>query len=78
MFTEYSKKVECNFKWYFFDVKKAKNGDVYIKITLNEAKHGEEKRNTVMIFQDHFDEVFPVLEEVIKFAKENKTPKKEV
>jgi hypothetical protein len=75
MFTEFSKKVECNFKWYFFDVKKAKTGDVYIKITLDELKSGKKERNTVIIFQDHFDEVYPVLVEALKFAKENRNPK---
>ncbi len=71
MFKEYSKKVECNFKWYFFDVKKSQKGDVYLKITLDEAKYGEEKRNTVLIFQDHFKEVFPALVEAMKYAVHN-------
>jgi|WetSurMetagenome_2_1015567.scaffolds.fasta_scaffold28197_2 hypothetical protein len=72
MFIEFSKKVECNFKWYYIDVKKSNRGDIYIKLTLDEAKYGEEKRSIDIIFEDHFDKVFPVLEEAMKYAQQNK------
>ena len=43
MFQEYSKKVQCNSRDYTFDVRKTNQGDVYIKMTLDEKRDGEEK-----------------------------------
>ena len=73
MVKEYSKKVECNLKTYYFDVKESQNGDIYVKITMIESKTSEEKRNKIIFFQDHFDKIYPVLVEALKYAKDNKS-----
>jgi hypothetical protein len=72
MFQDLSKKVQCNQKDYYFDVRKSSQGDVYIKMTFDEKRNGEEKRNTILIFEDNFDKVFPVLVETFKYANQNR------
>jgi hypothetical protein len=41
-------------------------------MTFDEKRNGEEKRNTILIFEDNFDKVFPVLVETFKYANQNR------
>jgi len=75
MFQDYSKKVQCNSRDYSFNVRKTNQGEVYIKMTSDEKRDGEEKRNTILLFENNFDKVFPVLVEAFKYANQNRKNK---
>jgi hypothetical protein len=68
---EFSKKVECFSKIYYFDVKKSVQDNAYLKITCEEFKDGEKTRNNIFIFEDHYYEIIPVLVESLKFLKDS-------
>lgn len=69
MSTEFSKKVECFSKIYYFDVKKSVQDNAYLKITCEEFRNDEKSRNDIFIFEDHYYEIVPVLVEALKFLK---------
>jgi len=69
MSSEFSKKVECVSKIYYFDVKKSVRDNSYLKITCEEFKNDEKFRNDIFIFEDHYYEIVPVLVEALKFLK---------
>jgi|WetSurMetagenome_2_1015567.scaffolds.fasta_scaffold345456_2 hypothetical protein len=71
MFTEFSKKVVCNTKIYYFDVKKSVQDNIYLKMTCEEFKNKETIRNDIFIFEDHYNEIIPVLVEALKYVKDN-------
>lgn len=50
-----SQTLKCKGKTYFFDVKKAQNGYLYLQITESRISGNEKKRNTVIIFEDDID-----------------------
>jgi hypothetical protein len=51
----YSTKLPTKSQTYFFDVKKAKNGNRYITITQSRIWDGKPIRNSVIIFEDQIE-----------------------
>ena len=62
----YSKNIKAGGRTYFFDIRKTKSGDKYIHITESKQENGECVRNNIVIFHEHIDEFFKILNEVKK------------
>jgi hypothetical protein len=60
----YSKNIKAGGRTYFFDIRKTKSGDKYIHITESKQENGEWIRNNIVIFQEHADEFFKILNEI--------------
>jgi hypothetical protein len=64
----YGQMVKAGNKTYFFDVKKASNGNNYLTIAESyKNQKGEKVVNRILMFKDHFSEFVGALEEVKKF-----------
>ncbi len=61
--TVFSATVKAKGRVYFFDIKKARNGNRYLTIVDAWIKDGQKTRNTVTLFSDQATEFFKVLEE---------------
>lgn len=65
-----SQTLKAGGKTYFFDVKKAKNGNNYLTISETWKKpDGEAVRNRLMLFSDYIGEFSAALAEAEKFLK---------
>lgn len=66
-------KVPASDRTYFFDVKEAKNGSPYLVVSQSKKnKEGKFERQSIMVFQDHFQEVFDAIKKVApKFGVNN-------
>lgn len=60
----YSKNIKAGGRTYFFDIRKTKSGEKYIHITESRQENGEWVRNNIVIFHDHVDEFFKILDEI--------------
>jgi len=60
----YSKNIKAGGRTYFFDIRKTKSGDKYIHITESKQENGEWVRNNIVIFHEHIDEFFKILNEI--------------
>lgn len=56
----YSKKLSAGKRTYFFDLKKAKDGSVYLVIT----EQKEDRRNSVMVFEERLGDFISALQDV--------------
>ena len=58
-------KVPASDRTYFFDVKEAKNGKKFLVVSeTKKNKEGKFDRQSIMIFQDHFQEVYEAMKKV--------------
>ncbi len=65
-----SQVIKAGGKTYFFDVKKAKNGNNYLTISETWKKpDGESVRNRLMIFSDHLNDFMAALQNTEKYLK---------
>ncbi len=60
----YSKNIKAGNRTYFFDIRKIKSGEKYIHVTESRQENGEWIRNNIVIFHDHVDEFFKILDEI--------------
>lgn len=66
----HSQMVKAGGKNYFFDVKKASNGNNYLSVTESYLKKdGEKVSNRLIIFKDHMAEFEGALDEAKKFLQ---------
>lgn len=62
-----SMQVKVGKKFYFFDVKQAKNGNKYLQITESRLEpNGERIRNSITVFPDHLAEFKMRFDEIIE------------
>ncbi|MSP12829.1 MAG: DUF3276 family protein [Chloroflexi bacterium] len=68
MAEETSKVVKAGKRTYFFDVKKAKNGEPYLIVTESRfAGEGKEReRSSILVFPDAIDDVVQAMDEIAK------------
>lgn len=52
----YSQELKTKGKMYFFDVKEAKNGAKYVRISENWMKNGQQFRGTVTVFKEQLED----------------------
>ncbi len=58
-------KVPARDRTYFFDVKEAKNGKKYLVFSETRLnKEGKFDRQRIMVFQDHFQEIYEAMKKV--------------
>ncbi|MFN4319909.1 MAG: DUF3276 family protein [Aquificaceae bacterium] len=62
----YSRTLKAGKRVYYFDVKKGKDGSTYLVIT----EQKDDKRNTLMVFEDRADEFITLLKEAVDRMKE--------
>ena len=62
----YSKNIKAGNRTYFFDIRKTKSNEKYIHITESRQENGEWIRNNIVIFHDHIDDFFKLLDEIKK------------
>jgi hypothetical protein len=62
----YSKNIKAGNRTYFFDIRGTKSNEKYIHITESRQEKGEWIRNNIVIFHDHINEFFKVLDEIKK------------
>jgi len=66
----YSQNLKTKGKTYFFDVKAAKNGNKYIKISENSMnKDGQKYHSTITVFQNDLQEFSKALSETLEQVK---------
>ncbi|RMH80872.1 MAG: DUF3276 family protein [Acidobacteria bacterium] len=63
----FSKKLNAGKRTYFFDVKRGRDGSVYLVIT---EQTEDKKRNSLMVFEDKVEGFMSALEEAISKMKE--------
>lgn len=62
----YSKNIKAGNRTYFFDIRVTKSNEKYLHITESRKENEEWIRNNIVIFHDHIDEFFKVLDEIRK------------
>ncbi|MCS6999227.1 MAG: DUF3276 family protein [Aquificaceae bacterium] len=62
----YSKRLNAGKRTYFFDVKKGRDGTAYLVIT----EQTEERRNSLMVFEDRLEDFLSALQEAVGRMKE--------
>ena len=62
----YSKNIKAGNRTYFFDIRATKSNEKYIHITESRKENGEWIRNNIVVFHDHINEFFKVLDEIKK------------
>ncbi len=71
MDADYSKTLKCGRRTYFFDIKTAKTGGKYLKVTESRLEEeNKRRRSNIIIFEEDFSEFKKVVEEVTNHAKE--------
>lgn len=61
----YTKKLTVGGTTYYFDIKKTKKGDKYLKITETGFRDGQKVSHRILIFEDHAEEFKNALDEAI-------------
>ncbi len=65
----YSQHLKTNSNSYFFDVKAAKNGNKYLRITESRFKDGQKFRNSITVFSDKLEQFSQLVDEMLEKTK---------
>lgn len=65
----YSQHLKTTGNSYFFDVKAAKNGHKYLRITESRIKDGQKYRNSITVFSDKLPEFQQLFSEMSEKTK---------
>jgi len=60
----YSKNIQAGGRTYFFDIRQTKGGEKYLHITESRPQGTGNLRNNIVIFKDHFNDFYNVLNEI--------------
>ena len=65
----YSQHLKTTSNSYFFDVKAAKNGNKYLRITESRFKDGQKFRNSITVFSDKLEQFAQMFDEMLEKTK---------
>ena len=65
----YSQHLKTTSNSYFFDVKAAKNGNKYLRITESRIKDGQKLRNSITVFSDKLEQFAQLFAEMSEKTK---------